>query len=342
MTVAMKKIISVALAVLVLASCLLLPSCSNNDELNRTVVGRVGNYDVYYEELRWLTMQYKDLLESTYGVGIWDKPESAETYRAELEKSVYESIIANYAVLTLCDDEALTFNGEKAVDINGRTVQNLVEEYVNGTIEEAGGRAAYKKALEKNYLTDSLYRFITGVDLCENLLFKQYCSLNIIDDSDSAALDYIFANFIRTKHIYIQNDAGDKVEDNRALAEAVRIKLNNGEDLDSLIATYSEDGYMSTENGYYFTHGKYSKAYEDAAFALNVGQVSEVIETYSGFYVIQRLELDTAYVMLNLNTARLKDEYLLAVFDPFIEKCKAGLTFEPNDYGKSIDLTKMK
>ena len=337
----MKKIISVFLAISLLLSASLLLSCGNDDKLNRTVVGTVGGYDVYYEELRWLTMQYKDLYESSYGEGIWDKSETAEKYRAELESSVYSAIVANYAVLALCDDPQLTLNGEKLIDINSATVQSLVNDYVAATIEEAGGELTYKKELKENYMTDSLYRFITGIDICENLVFKQYCELRLIDDSNDAAYDYIINNFIRTKHIYIQNDAKDNVNDNRALAESVRLKLLNGEDLDTLIANYSEDGYMSTENGYYFTHGQYSKAYEDASFALAVGQVSEVIETFSGYYVIQRLELDSGYVMLNLLTG-LKDQYLLAVFDKFVEARKADLSFSPNEFGSGLDLTKMK
>lgn len=337
----MKKFLSVLLVAALLLSAMTLLSCSNEDEQNRTVVGKVGSYDVYYEELRWLTMQYKDLYESSYGEGIWDNAETAEKYRPELERSVYGAIVANYAVLTLCDDERLTLNGEKLIDINSATVQGLVDDYVNSTIDEAGGEMNYNKELKENYLTESLYRFITGVDICENLVFKQYCELGFIDDSNDAAYEYITNNFIRTKHIYIQNDVKDSVADNKALAESVRVKLLNGEDLDELISNYSEDGYMSSENGYYFTHGQYSKAYEDASFALNVGQVSEVIETFSGFYVITRLELDTGYIMLNLLTG-LKDQYLLAVFDKYLEDCKATLQFTPNDYGSGLDLTKMK
>ena len=337
----MKKLVSLLLVTVMLLSCLLAVSCSNKKELYRTAVGNVGNYEVYYEELRWLTMQYKDLYESAYGKGIWDSAETAEYYRKSLEEDVYSSIIANYAVLTMCDDEKLTLNGEKLIDINSRTVQGLVDDFVLGTVEDSGGRSNYLKELEKNYLTESLYRFITGVDLCENLLFKQYCELLLIDDSDAAAHEYITQNFIRTKHIYIQNDAKDNVEENRALAEAVRNKLLNGDDLDTLIANYSEDGYMSTENGYYFTRGQYSETYENASFALGIGNVSDVIETFSGFYVIVRLPLDTQYIMANLHSG-LKDQYLLAVFDTYLNEFKKGLTFTPNEFGSGIDLTKMK
>lgn len=341
----MKKALRIFIPLLLVLSLTLgglsLVSCSNKDKLNRTAVGNVGAYEVYYEELRWMTMQYKDLMAASYGADIWENKDTAEKYREELEAAVFSNIISNYAVLTLCDDDMLKIQGEKLIDINGTEVGQLIENYVDATIEDAGSRAAYEEALKSNYLTDSLYRFISGVDICESILFNYYCSLSIIDDSDEAAMDYIYDNFIRTVHIYIQNDKGDDVEANRALAEAVRLKLLNGEDINTLVKNYSEDRYMATDDGYYFTHGQYSESYENAAFALGIGDISPVVDTYSGFYVIQRLELDDVYVLSHF-MSDLKDQYLLSVFNKEIDECKATLSFVLNDFGKSLDLVEMK
>ena len=336
-----KRIVPICLAAALTVGTLMLFSCSNKEKLNRTAVGTVGDHEVYYEELRWMTMQYKDLMAANYGEDIWKNKETAEKYRKELENAVFSNIIANYAVLTLCDDDMLKLNGEKLIDINGSEVQGIVQDYVDATIEEAGGRAEYNKSLEENYLTDNLYRFMCGVDTCESILFSYYCNLAIIDDSDEAAIDYIYENFIRTVHVYIQNDKGDDVEANRALAEAVRIKLVNGEDINTLVKNYSEDRYMASSDGYYFTNGQYSDAYENAAFALGIGEISPVVETYSGFYVIQRLELDGAYIGAHFS-ADLKDQYLLAVFNKEIEKCKESLSFTLNDFGLGLDLVEME
>lgn len=336
-----KRIVSICLAAALTVGTLMLFSCSNKEKLNRTAVGTVGDHEVYYEELRWMTMQYKDLMAANYGEDIWKNKETADKYRKELENAVFSNIIANYAVLTLCDDDMLKLNGEKLIDINGSEVQGIVQDYVDATIEEAGGRAEYNKSLEENYLTDNLYRFMCGVDTCESILFSYYCNLAIIDDSDEAAIDYIYENFIRTVHVYIQNDKGDDVEANRALAEAVRIKLVNGEDINTIVKNYSEDRYMASSDGYYFTNGQYSDAYENAAFALGIGEISPVVETYSGFYVIQRLELDGAYIGAHFSTD-LKDQYLLAVFNKEIEKCKESLSFTLNDFGLGLDLVEME
>ncbi len=338
-----KRIISMLLTFVILLSATALFSCSA-DKKNLKVVGYVNGYEVHYEELRWLTMQFKDRMEETYGEGIWDDKETAEKYREELQNAVYSGIVANYAILTLCDELNENAEGDmKFIDINGETEQGLIDQYVADTIEEFGSKSAYKQGLRENYLTENLYRFITGIDICESILFNYYCNLTIIDDSEEAAIDYIYKNFIRTVHVYIENGKDENIEDNRRLAAAIREKLDNGEPMDELIEKYNEDKNSASATGYYFPKGTYSEAYENAAFALEANEISDVVETYSGFYIIQRLELDGAYIGANFLTgAKFKDRYLLAMMDEIVDECKAGLTFSPNEYGSSIDLTEMK
>lgn len=331
-----KKILVFSLALIIIASAL--ASCSDKD---KRVVGTVGSYEVYYEELRWLTMQYKDIMTSTYGEDIWEGAD-AEKYRKELRDWVYSSIVANYNILTLCDDDILKINGTKAIDINSPEIQSIVDGRINEMIGGYdGGRSGYKQDLKKNYLTEDLHRFITGVDVCEGVLFNYYCSLGLIDDSDEAAIDYIYGNFIRTVHVYIRNDEGDKIEDNKKLANAIKLKLENGEDINKIILDYSEDQTLDASIGRYFTNNTYSEEYENVAFALDIDEISEVVETSTGFYVIKRLTMDDEYIGANYLT-KFKDQYLLAVFDKAMEERKTELTFVPNEFGSSLDLVKMK
>ena len=114
MKISVKRTVALSLAmVLTLTALTAFVSCSGRDKLNRIAVGFVGAYEVYYEELRWMTMQYKDLMAANYGADIWENKDTAEKYRAELESAVFSNIISNYAVLTLCDDDMLKLNGEK-------------------------------------------------------------------------------------------------------------------------------------------------------------------------------------------------------------------------------------
>ena len=76
--------------------------------VNMNYVTKNGETSPYlaetYEELRFVTLFYKDSLEGKYGKGIWDDPATAEKYRAELEELVMENLNENYVVLSTCEN----------------------------------------------------------------------------------------------------------------------------------------------------------------------------------------------------------------------------------------------
>ena len=294
-------------------------------------MGTVAGHEVLYEELRYLTLKYREAMAMTYGETIWDTAESRETYRAELEKAVLDNITSNYAVLALCDEVQIKHT-EKAIE-------EAVQKYVQETVDQLGGMKAYREQMATEFLTDHFFRFSLAVSFCETELLYVYTDdLGLIEREEDKIYDMIMGgDFVRTLHIYIENNPGEDVEKNRALAQDIRRQLDEGEKFNTLIGRHSEDFHMTTTNGYYFTHGEMIEEYEEAAFALPIGGISDVVETPSGFYIIQRLEPQTEYVMTNLDT--LIDQYQYAVLYSMIDAKQAELSFSWNDYGKTLDLT---
>lgn len=330
------RILSAMLALCLLCS---LVSCnkarpirSSKEEL--TPVGTVAGHEVLYEELRYLTLKYREAMAMTYGETIWDTAESRELYRAELEKAVMDNITSNYAVLALCDEVQIKHT-EKAIE-------EAVQKYVQETVDQLGGMKVYREQMESEFLTDHFFRFSLAVSFCETELMYVYTDdLGLIERDEDKIYDMIMGgDFARTLHIYIENNPGDDVEKNRALAQDIRRQIDEGEKFNTLIGRHSEDFYMTTTNGYYFTHGEMVKEYEDAAFALEIGAISDVIETADGFYIIQRLEPQTEYVLSNLST--LIDQYQYAMLYNMIDEKQTELSLIWNDYGKTLDLTTLK
>lgn len=95
----------------------------------------------------------------------------------------------------------------------------------------------------------------------------------------------------QARHILVRTSATDSaeiIENKRKQAESILEMVRKNMDFATLAKEYSEDG--SAVNGGdlgYFSRGQMVKPFEDAAFALSVGEVSDVIRSEFGFHVIK-------------------------------------------------------
>ncbi len=87
---------------------------------------------------------------------------------------------------------------------------------------------------------------------------------------------------IKCSHILVEKQS-------EALAIADRIK--NGEKFGKLAKELSIDSGSAKRDGNlgYFTKGKMVKQFEEVAFKLQIGQVSEPVKSDFGYHIIKRL-----------------------------------------------------
>ena len=191
------------------------------------------------------------------------------------------------------------------------------------------------------YLTDRYVRFSYGVDGCIRQLVVKYTEDGKLRSDEAEIIRYIENNFCRTLHVFVRNDYGESVDKNREIAYTVLAELKGGKTFNQMVGSkYNDDLLTTSVNGHYFAKGEMQEKYEKAAFALEVGKYSDVIETEEGFYIIQRLPIEKKYVNANFET--LKMQYQYAVVNSDIAKKRAELSFAPNDLGKTIELWSMK
>lgn len=90
------------------------------------------------------------------------------------------------------------------------------------------------------------------------------------------------ANKIRCVHILVERFAD---------AQEILDRLKKGEDFAKLAAEKSIDGSRRRGGDLgWFGHGVMVKPFEQAAFALEKGQISEIVKSEFGFHIIKRLE----------------------------------------------------
>jgi hypothetical protein len=81
-------------------------------------------------------------------------------------------------------------------------------------------------------------------------------------------------------------------EEARARANEALQRVKAGESFDQVVAAYTDEPGGAARHGSLgrFSYDQMVRPFSDAAFALEVGQVSTVIETAFGFHVIRRTE----------------------------------------------------
>ena len=90
------------------------------------------------------------------------------------------------------------------------------------------------------------------------------------------------ANQVHCAHILVKTEAE---------AKAIQERLKKGEKFSSVAQACSlcPSGKHGGDLGT-FTRGKMVKEFENAAFALNKGEISIVVKTKFGYHIIKRLE----------------------------------------------------
>ena len=100
---------------------------------------------------------------------------------------------------------------------------------------------------------------------------------------------------VKASHILIKVDEGTDEqtrETKRALAEKLLEEAKAGGDFAELARVNSDDQASAVKGGSlgYFTRGSMVKPFEDAAFNMNPGDISELVETTFGYHIIKVME----------------------------------------------------
>lgn len=142
--------------------------------------------------------------------------------------------------------------------------------------------------------------YIQG-NLEKELIGTQYLS-EATEVSDKEAQNYYDKNkdeffSIQASHILIQtkDDEGNELSDEekaekKAEAESLLKKIKEGSDFATIAKEYSEDSSATSGGDLgFFNKGQMVQEFEDAAFALKVGEVTnELVETDYGYHIIMK------------------------------------------------------
>ena len=292
----------------------------------------VGKYTVTYDVYRYFYLNYRDELEDKYTAA--DGNVDTAALDREIRERVAEAVTGLYGTVSLADDYGIT-----TADGDVKSTADTYVDAVKSYYKDNGGD--YTADLEANYMTEQVFTFLMSVDAMEDKLFTTLVSDGgKIEDNDEKVLEILHGeDFVRAKLIFIENDDGEDVENNRKIAEEALAAYKDGTDFNTLVGRYSEDYGMPTD-GYYFTRMEMIDVIETAAFAMADGEISSVLECEDGFYILLRLPKDEAYITENF--ADLKSQYQSAVFYGMIDDRAALLTALEGEYVRGLSYEEIR
>ncbi len=290
------------------------------------VVMTMDGEDVHYDLYRCLFRNYA----ATYT--------SAPTTAAEKEarfSAIHEKVVKDIASLYATFRAAEHFGADSdsaAYKDAYKTLLGLMREsgYFEGNyIQGYESHEEYLAALEENHMTDAVYRLYlerTAAEYAGTKAFQKNPS-SFVTVSDEAMEAFFYSDdavLVVSAFIDYAN-FGYNVEAARQSAELHYGALLACEDLDSYIRRVmqiplyvSPSARYDIENGIFLTryHPDNYRALSEAAFELSVGEMSNIIETPEGLYILRRLPVTEEKLDLLMTERKeaLTDTYFAAAY----------------------------
>ncbi len=295
----MKKIISLVLCVVMMAT--LFTACDRTLSMEKIledteiVMGKAGSQDVYaYEMLYLMSMGY-----------------DADT--------AFEELVSIKVMM------------QKAIDSNISLTEEEIkgfEEELNAMVEQYGGQEAFDEILASFGLTFDQYKAIMTMSETVTKFNGEAVKLGLFTEAtEEEAKAYFDGNFIKAKHILfttVNSETGEalaeeEIANKQKLAEDTLAKIKAGADFDSFANLNEDPGSATQPEGYVFAvtanikdenvlntlqQAGYSMVpeFEQGAYELEIGAISELVPTSYGYHIIKRVEMTDADYEANKTT----------------------------------------
>lgn len=212
-----------------------------------------------------------------------------EQYRPQLERQVLDGLITR----TLLEREA----EEIGVEISDDEVDAMLAQFKS----QFPNDSAYKMALEQEGFTEDEFVLELGRQMTIEELIRQevYDNVTVTEESMKTFYDNNPQYFERpeqvtARHIILTTegitDEGELAA-KRSELESIRQEIIEGADFGEVAQERSE-GPSAANGGQLgqFARGQMVPAFEEVAFSLEPGEISEIVETQFGYHIVEVLE----------------------------------------------------
>ena len=257
---------------------------------------------------------------------------------SQLQSDVLNNMINQKIFLTKAEEDT--------IEVNEREVDNVLESQIDRMVNQLGSidkleeymgapinkvKRDFRDDVRNNLKVESLKaQFMRGIQISRREVNEFYDSMK-----DSLP---DFKETVDISHILITEKPGSEAEQ-KALQKAreIKTKLVAGDDFEKLAGEFSEDPGSKDRGGElgFFNRGEFIKEFEEAAFNLEPGEISDIVKTEHGFHIIQLIErqgekINVRHILIRINATEEDTEDIIN----YVNEIRQKLDEPESDFGE--------
>lgn len=240
-------------------------------EEDKSTVARVNGEAITKEEFDMIFNVFKKQEEIKQGTDVWDKTYMGKKYIDLAKEQVLQQMIEDKLQLKKAAELDISVS-QTEIDEEFEKFKKLFnseEKFIEYLSNLQMDQDYFKESIKKSLILNSLKENMTkGTDITKEEVEAYY----------SAHMDMFFR--VKASHILLETE-------NEAIE--VLAMVNAGKDFNELAKEFSIDPSVKENNGDlgYFRHGAMVEPFEEAAFALKPGEVSDIVKSQYGYHIIK-------------------------------------------------------
>jgi peptidyl-prolyl cis-trans isomerase SurA len=254
----------------------------------------------------------------------------------KLQSDVLNQLIEQKILLTKAEQDT--------IEVDDREVDKYVEEHVRYLIDQVGSEEQLEEIFQNpiNKIKRDLRRETADRLKIEKLRRTKFQNIKIsrreIEQFFNTYQDSIpeMKETVDISHIMKQIKVGDEGRLNTfQRISTIKEQIDNGADFEELAKEYSEDPGTASRGGDlgFQKRGDFLQEYEETAFGLENGQISDIVQTQVGFHIIQLIErrgekIHTRHILIRLQPTSADEERIKKELMTIREQLLNGSNFD--------------
>jgi peptidyl-prolyl cis-trans isomerase SurA len=283
------------------AVAILCPAARAQQVLDQ-VAAVVDNNIILSSEL----LQYTRQLAVQLGIN----PAKDQAKFEELRRNTLDNLVIQKVLLTKAKEDSVT--------VDDRQVDQTLDEQINRMVQQLGSEEKLEEYFGQpvRKIRRTLRQEIADRLLVETLQTKKVREIRItkreVEEFYNARKDSLprLKASVKLSHILFTIEAGEEAQKKaRTLIDSLLALVRSGEDFASLARKFSQDPGSTEKGGElgFIQRGDFVKEFEEAAFALKPGELSDVVKTQFGLHIIQLIDrrgekINARHILIRLTT----------------------------------------